>query len=183
MNPDNSPKIEEGRLNTFAKKLEHEVLELLPPTIFFFIVFHILAFSRALMLRQYGISISASAGATIGALIVAKVILLSDLLPFVNLFPKKPLIYNILWKTMIYVVAAILVHYLEHLIPVWWRIGDLAAANRTLYEEMIWPHFWALQLWMLILLFVYCTSHEFVHAIGPHEVKKLLFGPSAKSGS
>ena len=33
------------------------------------------------------------------ALLVAKVVLITDALPFVNRFPEKPLIYNVVWKT------------------------------------------------------------------------------------
>ncbi len=70
------------------------------------------------MLGQYGLQISALAGATIGALLVAKVVLLGDMLPAVNRFPDEPLIYNVVWKTLIYVIGALIVHYLEHLVPV-----------------------------------------------------------------
>jgi len=61
--------------------LKHEFLEMLPLTIFFFVVFHILAFIRMLMAKQYGITISSSTAATIGALIVGKSILIVDALP------------------------------------------------------------------------------------------------------
>jgi hypothetical protein len=108
--------------------------------------------SRALILRQYGVHVSALAGATIGALLVAKVVLIADMLPAVNRFPEKPLIYNVVWKTLIYVVGALVVHYLEHLIPVWWRLGNVVAASRQVVEEVVWPHFWVIQLWLVVLL-------------------------------
>lgn len=157
-------------------RLEQEMLELLPPTIFFLIAFHIIALSRALMLREYGVSVSAVAGATIGALLVAKVMLIADHLPIINRFPGKPLIYNIVWKTVIYVLGALVVHYLEHLVPVWWREGSVAAANRRLLSEVVWPHFWAIQLWLLVLLFVYCAFREFVQAVGRRKVVRMFFG-------
>ena len=78
---------------------------------------------------------SAVAGATVAALVVAKVMLLADLLPFVNRFPEKPLIYNVVWKTLIYVLAALVVHYLEHLVPIWWRMRDLPEANRRIVRR------------------------------------------------
>lgn len=156
--------------------VKHELRELLPPTIFFFIAFHTIALSRALMLREYGVKVSAIAGATVGALLVAKVVLLADHLPFVNRFPEKPLIYNVAWKTVIYVLGALVVHYLEHLVPVWWREGDLAAANRRVLNDVVWPHFWAIQLWLVVLLFVYCALREFVRAVGRREVMKMFFG-------
>ena len=170
-------------MKSFAEFVKHEVRELIPPTIFFLIAFEVLAISKTLMLRQYGVSISAFAGVVIGALLVAKAVLIADLLPFFNRFPHKPLIYNVLWKTMIYVIASMIIHYLEHLIPMWWRTLDFAAANRRLYDEMVWPHFWAIQLWLVLLLFMYCTSRELVRAIGPHEASRMFFGVPRGSGS
>src|SRR5262247_2541788 len=145
--------------NVWAK-VEHEIREAIPPAIFFLISFHIIVLSRALMVREYGVQISALAGATVGALLVAKVVLIADMLPVINRFPEKPLIYNVVWKTAIYVVASMFVHYLEHLIPVWWRVGGLGAANEHLWSEIVWPHFWAIQLLLVVLIFLYCLSRE-----------------------
>ena len=159
-----------------TERIKHEMLELLPPTIFFLIAFHIIAISRALMLREYGVRVSAAAGATIAALIVAKVVLIADHLPFINRFPEKPLIYNVVWKTVIYLFGALVVHYLEHLVPLWWREGAFAAANHRLLEEVVWTHFWAIQLWLVVLLFVYCAFREFIRAVGRREVMRMFFG-------
>ena len=171
-------------MSSLMKRIEHEVRELLPPTIFFLIAFHLITISRALILRQYGVKISAFAGATVGALLVAKVVLLADLLPFINRFPAKPLMYNVAWKTLLYVLASLVVHYLEHLLPVWWREGDFVAANQRLLNEVVWPHFWVIQIWVVVLLFVYCAFRELVRAVGPHEVRRMFFGPvSPPSGA
>ncbi len=101
----------------------------------------------------------------------------------INRFPQQPLIYNVAWKTAIYVFAALLVHYLEHLVPVWWRVGSLTAANRQLLAEIVWPHFWAIQLWLVVLLLVYCAARELIRAIGPHEVRRMFFGPASGTAS
>jgi hypothetical protein len=77
------------------KFLQVEFLEMLPPTIFFLVVFHIIAVTRALMAEEYGITIASSVSATIGALIVGKSILIADALPFFNRFRQKKSIYNV----------------------------------------------------------------------------------------
>jgi hypothetical protein len=163
--------------------IAHEFREVLPPTIFFLVGFHMLSLTRALMLQEYGIRAASAAGATVGALLVAKVVLIADRLPVINRFPSKPLIYNVAWKTMIYVLAALIVHYLEHLVPLWWRLRDLGAANQQLLGEIVWPHFWVVQLWLVVLLFVYCAVRELIRAVGPHEVKRMFFGPAASSST
>jgi len=159
--------------------LKHEFYEVLPPTIFFLIAFHIVVIDRRLMLRQYGLPLSSMAAATVGALLIGKVVLITDKFPFINRFPGKPLIYNVVWKTAIYMAAAFLIHYLEHLVPVWWRTRDLIAANRHLATEIVWPHFWAIQLWLIVLLFVYCSLREMVRAIGREKVVEIFFGRRA----
>jgi hypothetical protein len=157
-------------------RIKDELRDLLPPTIFFLVTFHIIVFSRALMLQEYGVKVSAVAGATVGALLVGKVVLLADHLHFINRFPEKPLVYNVLWKTAIYWLGASVAHYLEHLVPLWWRTGDLATAHHQLVSEVVWPHFWAIQLWLVVLLLVYCSLREFVRVAGRREVTRMFFG-------
>jgi len=170
-------------MSGFGQWLKHEIHAVIPPTIFFLISFHIVALDRRLMLREYGLPLSSMVGATVGALLIAKVVLITDELPFINRFPARPLMYNIVWKTGIYVAAALLLHYLEHLVPMWWHLGDLGAANRQLASEMVWPHFWAVQLWLVVLLFVYCALREPVRAIGREKVVAMFFGPRVERRS
>jgi hypothetical protein len=162
-------------------RLEHEFKEAIPPFVFFFVAFHLLALTRTLMQEEYGIEVRTVMSATIGALIVAKVVLLADLLPAVNRFPDKPLIYNIVWKTLIYQTAAIAVVYLERLWDFYREYGSLAAANGHLLEELVWPHFWAVQIWLMVLFLLYCTLRELVRAFGAARVRALFLGPVERS--
>src|SRR5215813_5376056 len=95
-------------MSQMLHRLKHEFYEVLPPTIFFLISFHIVVIDRRLMLREYGLPLSSMAGATVAALLVAKVVLITDKFPFVNRFPDKPLMDNVVWKTVIYTAAACL---------------------------------------------------------------------------
>lgn len=163
-------------MSNLWEKTKHEIREAIPPAIFFWVTFHIVLLDRALMLKEYGLRLASVASATVGALLVAKVVLVADMLPIINRFPEKPLVYNVVWKTAIYVAASMVVHYLEHLLPLWWRMKDLVAANEHLWREIVWPHFWAVQLWLVVLIFIYCTTRELVRVIGRDEVRKMFFG-------
>jgi hypothetical protein len=123
--------------NVWAK-VKHEIHEIIPPTIFFLISFYIVVLNRALMAKEFGLQATSFAAATVGALLVAKVVVIADLLPAVNRFPEKPLVYNVLWKSAIYIGASLLAHYLEHLVPLWWRLG-FSAANEKLWSERVGP--------------------------------------------
>jgi len=135
------------------------------------------AFIHALMLKANGISPMTSVSVAIAAIILGKAVLIADLLPFINRFPEHPLIYNVTWKTLIYLLVSMVIHYLERLVEVWRQAGSLAAANQKLWAEMIWPHFWAIQIVMLVLIIMYCTMHELIRVIGKDKVQRIFFGP------
>jgi hypothetical protein len=158
-------------------KIKHEIILVIPPTIFFFVSFQIIAFTRSLMLKHYGIEVNTFVAATIAALIVGKVVLVADHIPFINRFPEKPLIYNVVWKTVIYVVAAFIVRYVEHLFSFVRKYKDLGVANQHLVEEVSWPRFWAIQIGLLVLFLVYCSFRELIRVLGRDRVIRIFFGP------
>lgn len=170
-------------MNKFLAGLRHEILEAVPPFIFFFMAFHLQALTRSLVQAQYGIELQTAMNATIAALVVAKVVLLADLLPFVNRFPDRALAWNIVWKTVIYMLAAILVVYLERLWEFHGEYGSVAAANEHMIEELVWPHFWAEQIWMTVLFLLYCTLRELTRALGSKRMRALFLGPLEEAES
>jgi len=158
-------------------KLKEEFFKLLPPTIYFFVALHIVAFVRVLMLKGTGIAPSSSVSIAVAALILGKAVLLADMLPLINRFPHKPLIYNVAWKTVIYLLISAILHYLERLIDFWRETGSFVAGNQKLLAEIVWPHFWAIQIILLVLIVMYCTMHELVRVIGKEKVLRIFFGP------
>lgn len=100
-------------MSKLSEKLKEEFNKLLPPTMFFFIALHLVAFVRVLMLEGTGIPVGTSVSVTLAALIISKAVLIADLLPFINRYPHKPLLYNVAWKTAIYFLVAALIHYLK----------------------------------------------------------------------
>jgi hypothetical protein len=42
----------------------------------------------------------------------------------------------------------------EHYLPLIFKYQNFLIANRHLFVDADWPKFWAVQLWMLVLLFV-----------------------------
>jgi len=163
-----------------VEKLKEELLAMLPPTIFFFVALHILALVRVLMTEGTGLPVSSSAQIALAALIIGKAVLLADLWPAINRFPTKPLIYNIAWKTVIYFVVASGIHYLERLFDYAKAAGGIAAGNEKLLSEIVWPHFWALQIVLLVLIFNYCVIRELGRALGEERFFRLfLLQPAA----
>jgi hypothetical protein len=164
-------------MSKLSAKIREEIEALLPPAIFFFVALHLVALVRVLMLKGTGIALGTSVSVTVAALILGKAVLIADLLPFINRYPAKPLVFNVVWKTTIYFLIAMLVHYLERLVDFWRETGGFVAGNEKLLAEIVWPHFWAIQIFLAVLILMYCTMREFVRVIGGDKVRRIFFGP------
>ena len=141
-----------------------EIREALPATIFFLLLFHLIALTKAVLLDDYSITSLRAAVATIGALIVAKGILVVEALPFSRLFSGRPTV-QILWKT----------------IPLVSEHGGVISAARVMYHEVSWPLFAVLALWIIGGLLLYCLFFELVSAVGPDRAKEIFFAKRGKN--
>ena len=164
-------------MSKLTSKLKEEFFAVLPPTIFFFVVLHVVAFVRVLMVKGTGLAPFSTVSIGIAALILGKSVLISDMLPLINRFPERPLVYNIAWKTLIYLLVSALIHYLERLYDFSRQAGGIAAGNEKLFAEIVWPHFWAVQIILLMLILMYCTMHELARVIGKEKMLRIFFGP------
>ena len=164
-------------MSKVTSKIKEEFLAMIPPTIYFFVALHIVAIVRVLMLKGTGLAPLSTVSIAVAALILGKSVLIADMLPIINRFPDRPLIYNVVWKTMIYLLMSALIHYLERLFDYWREAGGIVAGNEKLLAEMVWPHFWAVQIILLVLIVAYCMMHELVRVIGREKVLRIFFGP------
>jgi hypothetical protein len=167
---------ERTTMSKLSAKIKDEILTLLPPTIFFFVALHIVSFVRVLMLKGTGIAPGTSVSVGLAALILGKAVLIADNLPFINRYPTKPLIYNVVWKTVIYTLVALLIHYLEQLVDFWRQTGGLAAGNRKLLAEIVWPHFLSIQILLVVMVLSYCAIRELARVVGRDRLIEMFFG-------
>jgi len=165
-------------MHKIFEKLKEEFFAILPPTIFFFVALHIVTFIRMLMTKGSHFEPLSTVSIAVASLILGKAVLIADLLPPINRYPDKPLAYNVAWKTTIYLVVAGVIHYLERLIDFSRQAGGIVPGNEKMLTDMVWPHFWAVQIILLILVLVYCTAHEPVRVIGKEKMLRLFFGPT-----
>ena len=164
-------------MSNASAKIKKEFLAILPPTIFFFVALHLVDLVRTLMIKASGITPLSTVSIAVAALILGKSVLIADMLPVINRYPDKPLIYNVAWKTTIYLLVSLFIHYLEQLYDFARQAGGLIAGNDKLLSEIVWPHFWAVQIVLFILVLTYCTACEVVRVIGKARCVRMFFGP------
>jgi hypothetical protein len=166
-----------GLLTRVGRVLLHELREVLPPTIFFFIGFNLILFTKRLFLADYLIQFTGFAIATTGAHIVGKVVLVADKMPFLRRFDYAPLAQPIIFKTVVYTVLVMMVRFLEAFIHYVFEGGAVGHGGfiRDQLGSFSWDRFTATQLWIFVLFLVYVTGSELNQLFGDGELYRIFF--------
>lgn len=163
-------------MHRLLRGIGHEVRELLPAFLYFLVAFNLIVVTDALTTEQYGVRPFSVISAIVGALVAAKVVWLVNLLPFMERFRGRPLIYPTLWKASLFIIAALVVRYIEHVIRFAVKYGGLVEGTRHLVDEVIWSRFWAIQIWLAVLFLVFVAAQELSRALGDHRLRRMFFG-------
>ena len=154
--------------------LGEELKELLPTVIFLFLLFHLIAISNMLLLETYSLSPTRTAFATLGELVGGKASLVANKLPFVSLFIKKPLIYNVLWRTLIYSILCCWFLSVEELVTGAIRYGGVAGAVHQLKIHMS-PSLIAFNMiWLFVGLLLYNSFAALDSLLGRGTIRRLF---------
>jgi hypothetical protein len=159
-----------------ARFLLKELKIVLPPTIYFFCAFNLIVFTTNLMVHHYWFALSNFLVATALALIVGKVILLTDEFHFIDRYRGPPLIRAILFKTVFYSLAVTLVRAAELFVHIARDDRGSAVAFHEAVEAFTWYRFTAIQIWLFTCFLIYVTATELNAALGKGRMAGLLFG-------
>jgi len=166
-----------GRWAKVRSVLWHEFRQVLPPTIFFFIGFNVILFTKRLILADYLIQFTGFFVATIAALVVGKVVLVADKLPLLRRFDYAPLAQPILFKSVIYTLFVLVARLLEAFVHFLVE-GGVVGGGRFVAQVLgsfSWNHFIATQMWIFVLFVVYVTASELNDLVGDGELFKVFF--------
>jgi len=146
----------------------------LPPTLFFFVGFNLILFTRWMTLQEHGIPFTNFFAATLAALLVGKAVLVVDNLPFMRRFDGAPLIQPILFKSAVYWVFVFGFRIAEGLFHFMHDGGALGDFPSFLVSQFSWPRFLAIQIWLMVLFLIYVTGHELNALFGDGELPRLF---------
>jgi hypothetical protein len=160
-----------------VEKAKAEFRKLLVGAVFFAIGFCIIVLHNRLLVEGTQIQIASYARALVGGLIAAKILLTVDLLPFVDAFPHKPMVYNIGWKTSLYSVGAMVFLYAEPFLKHLVKGAGLYASHHQAWHELTLPRSWATMIWVVVLLVGFVTMQELSRVLGKGRLKCMFLGP------
>ena len=152
-----------------------QVKHTLPPTIFFFVGFNLILWTKRLILQEHGIEFNGFFTAIVAALLVGKAVLITDNLPFMRRFDGAPMIQPILFKSAIYWLCVLMVRLAERLVKFLPGGGSIANFPAHLVEDFSWARFLSIQIWLMVLFLVYVTIHELNVLFGDGELFRLFF--------
>jgi len=152
-----------------------QVKHVLPPTIFFFVGFNLILWTKRLVLEEHGIDFSGFFTATLAALLVGKAVLATDHLPFMRRFDGAPMIQPIIFKTAIYWLCILIVRLAEELVQFLANGRTVTDFPTYLIESLSWSRFLSIQIWLMVLFLVYVTVHELNTLFGDGELYRLFF--------
>ena len=153
----------------------HEWLEMLPPTIFFFVGFNFIVLTANLLVAEYLVAVSNFMLATLAALVVGKAVLVANKMSLLRRYDRAPLIKPILYKTAFYWVVVFLVRLLERFVHFAAEGNSPSDFPSYLVNTFSWHRFSAVSLWIMALFLIYVTATEISHLFGPGELRRLFF--------
>ena len=167
----------ESRWTRIGHFLAHEFREVLPPTIFFFIGFNLILFTKRLILEDYLIQFTGFFIATTAALIVGKTVLVAEMMPIIRRFDYAPLALPILFKSVVYTslvfVARLIEAFIHYLLN-----GGIVGKGGFIEEQLgsfSWHRFIATQMWIFVLFLIYTTASQLNDLFGDGELFKIFF--------
>jgi hypothetical protein len=157
--------------------MKRGILHVLPVFLFFLVSFTVINWTEAFLFKQVGISPFGFLEIVIAAALIAKIVLIVDHLPLIRLFRSKPLAIGIVWKTAIYWVLLLIVRLAIRFAPYFFEadIGFREGLNLFI-DQMNWNLFISIQVYYLMLLFIFVTFQELTFKIGPAKMRRLFFG-------
>ena len=163
-------------MSKFLAILKKEFFEMLPPTIFFLVVFQAVILARSVLVSESDFTMTTASAALIGALVVGKSILIADALPLFNWYREPKLIYNIVWRMFLYLTVVLIFQILEELIPLISKLGGLLPALQNFASEVNFPRFWATHLVFALFLMLWSFITALIEIIGREQLLQTLFG-------
>jgi hypothetical protein len=128
---------------SIQQKLKHELRAIVMVTLFFAAWLGILMVLKILLLEDYHIRFGGFSMVLIGALILAKVVLILEHVPLGAWLRDKPVLFDVLLRTILYAFGTFVVMLLEKAFESRHEQGGFGPALMNVFQHRDMPHLWA----------------------------------------
>lgn len=166
-----------------AGRIRQEVREIGLVTSFFLVWFLVFLFLKKLILAEYHIGIPILSTAIVGALVVAKVVVILDKTPVATRFRDSYVLLHLLWRSVSYTGFVLVVTILERLFHGYRETGALRPAVVHLWETRDVHHALAMVIAVGMAFVVFNAASEIDRRLGEHGLRRFLLSRPARSGA
>jgi hypothetical protein len=153
----------------------HEIRVAIPAFLFFLVFFHMLAATRAVINGDLELTALRASAATIGALLVAKSILVVEALPLAR-WLSGSLVVNVLWRTFLFGLVVLAFRILEQAVEDYIRLGSVRDIT-SFFTQSLSPQVLVEIGWIFIGMFGFCLISEYCRLLGRDLVWKIMTNP------
>lgn len=163
---------------TLKQKFLHEFKEYWVNFIYMGLYFSAIIYYRRQLLATYDIELNDYFFGIIKAAIIAKVVIIAGLIPWVRMFDHKPLIIPVLYKGMFFTLFVMFFDLLEEAVRTAIRNPDVAEVWLAIQERPS-PIWFAMAILIFFSFIPYFGFKEMVRVMGSVKIKALFLEGSA----
>jgi hypothetical protein len=160
------------------KKIVEEIKIILRTATYFAIVFVLMMVMKKLYLKDYDIEFTGLSQAIIGALVMAKVIILMELISLGPWVQRQPPIVDVVLRTLLYTLGVLIVVLLEKAFEDRHKVAGYGEAISYVFSHRDIYHVWATTIGAAGSIFVYNSFSVVQRTMGKNGLAKLFFSKS-----
>jgi hypothetical protein len=151
---------------SIKEKLKHELKAVILVTLFFAAWLGVFMGLKVLILEDYQIRFGGFSAVLIGALVLAKVVLILEHVPLGGWVRSKPALVDVILRTLLYAFGTLVVMLLEKAFESRHEAGGFGTALMNVFQHPDMPHIWANTICVTGALLFYNLLSTLNHQIG-----------------
>jgi hypothetical protein len=160
---------------SFKQKFIHEIKTVAFATVYFAIWFGLLMFLKTMILTEYKVEFTGISMALIGALILAKVVLIIDLVPLSGWTRKHPAVWFLFFRTLFNIIAVFILLLLEKAFESRHEYGGFGSSLSQVFQHRDIYHVWANVTVVSIAVFWFNVIFVVRRYLGEQKLRQLFF--------
>ncbi len=159
------------------EKLKHELKAVALLTLYFAAWLGTLTGLKILILEDYQISFGSASVVLIGALVLAKVVLILEHVPLGGWLKKQPVLMDVILRTLLYAFGTFVVMLLEKAFESRHESGGFSAAIMNIFHHRDMPQVWANTICVTGALLFYNLLTALNHHLGAGGLANIFLSP------
>jgi hypothetical protein len=167
---------------SLQERLGEEIKAVALTTLYFAVWFGVLIVLKELLLAEYRIEVRGLSLALVGALVVAKVVLLMEHVPLGQWVRKHAAVFDVILRTLVYAVGVLVVLLVEKAFEARHESGGFSRSLIQVFQHREIHHVWANTIAVACALLGFNALAVLRRRIGDKQLTQLFLASPARAG-